>query len=572
MACVRLALVGLLLAFSCATARPAPSAGGAAACDDRPPPTYTCAQQKGWGKCGEAFMAPFCARTCGRCGDSAGNGTSAIALPALAATIASSNASATAPPPAPTATATASASTTQLGGLSGNVAEYGKVLGMSWQFMYAQRSGRLSEAPSNPIPWRSDDHLDDPVVGGFFDAGDHLKLNFPLATSLTFLAWGALEFPAAYATTGQTQAALENLRWGADYLMACHPSDNTYIAQIGEPGADHAYWGRPEEQRGPRPAYTWDASKPASDAAGAAASALASASLLFKSGDPAFAADCLDHARRLFTFASTHEGKYSASQPGPTYVYPSTQFEDDLAFAAAWLYRATGEEPYLAAARKYLQRAQYQRNYFVSWDSVFVPADILLSSLGVGPSPGVDHAWQIATFLETWQQGHNGIKFSPQGLALAPLGGWGNLRHSANAAFMMVLHAKSTNASEAAACLAWARRQVDYMLGLAGSDRSFVVGYGSNPPTHAHHRAASCPPTPAPCTYETAFNSPAPNPRVLTGALVGGPPGPSDSYQDVRSNYQTNEVAVDYNAGFTGALAGLVQLLAPSSSSGAALA
>ncbi len=42
---------------------------------------------------------------------------------------------------------------------------------------------------------------------------------------------------------------------------------------------------------------------------------------------------------------------------------------------------------------------------------------------------------------------------------------------SANAAFMMVLHAKSANASEAAGCLQWARRQVDYMLGLAGSDR-----------------------------------------------------------------------------------------------------
>ena len=66
------------------------------------------------------------------------------------------------------------------------------------------------------------------------------------------------------------------------------------------------------------------------------------------------------------------------------------------------------------------------------------------------------------------------------------------------------------------------------------------MGYGTNPPTHAHHRAASCPAAPAPCTYNNAFNSPGPNPHVLTGALVGGPPGPSDSYQDVRSNYQTN--------------------------------
>lgn len=41
--------------------------------------------------------------------------------------------------------------------------------------------------------------------GGFHDAGDHLKLNFPLATSLSFLAWGVLEFPAAYAATAQTE-------------------------------------------------------------------------------------------------------------------------------------------------------------------------------------------------------------------------------------------------------------------------------------------------------------------------------------------------------------------------------
>ena len=240
---------------------------------------------------------------------------------------------------------------------------------------------------------------------------------------------------------------------------------------------------------------------------------------------------------------------------------------------------------------------------------------------------------------------------------MAPLGGWGNCRHAANAAFMMVVHAKhAADADTRAACLGWAQKQLDYMLGLKGSDRcgpgawllvwrrwwggegggvglgraacrgaccvcratsagparhnpcpcipftprrSFVVGYGNNPPTHAHHRAASCAARPAPCTYNLAFTSAAPNPQararlaaclpfkphpscprpipqhphpvfhppalactlqVLTGALVGGPSG-RDSYKDVRSDYQSNEVAMDYNAGFTGALAGLVHLL-----------
>jgi hypothetical protein len=62
--------------------------------------------------------------------------------------------------------------------------------------------------------------------------------------------------------------------------------------------------------------------------------------------------------------------------------------------------------------------------------------------------------------------GQNGIKFSPQGLAIPPLGGWGNLRHSSNAAFMMLLHAKYTpDAATRTACIQWAKTQIDYMLG-----------------------------------------------------------------------------------------------------------
>lgn len=84
---------------------------------------------------------------------------------------------------------------------------------------------------------------------------------------------------------------------------------------------------------------------------------------------------------------------------------PLRPLQDDLAYAAAWLYRATGEEAFLTAARSYLQRAQYSRNYFVSWDAVFVPTDVLLLGLGVGPSPGVDHEYQVGEFVKTWTKG-----------------------------------------------------------------------------------------------------------------------------------------------------------------------
>lgn len=63
------------------------------------------------------------------------------------------------------------------------------------------------------------------------------------------------------------------------------------------------------------------------------------------------------------------------------------------------------------------------------------------------------------------------------------------------------------------------------MLGDAG--RSYVVGFGKNPPSHAHHRGASCTKESAPganqppCSY-TDYALPSANPNILYGALVGG--------------------------------------------------
>lgn len=66
----------------------------------------------------------------------------------------------------------------------------------------------------------------------------------------------------------------------------------------------------------------------------------------------------------------------------------------------------------------------------------------------------------------------------------------------------------------------------------------------------------SCPNRPADCDWAT-YNSPNPNGQVINGALVGGPDN-EDRYVDSRKNYVQNEVALDYNAGFQAALAGLL--------------
>merc|ERR1711994_472337 len=107
-----------------------------------------------------------------------------------------------------------------------------------------------------------------------------------------------------------------------------------------------------------------------------------------------------------------------------------------------------------------------------------------------------------------------------------------------------------------AKCDEFVDTQIGYILGDTG--RSYVVGFGENPPLRPHHRASSCrSPITSPCGDAEKYSS-APNPQILIGALVGGPDS-NDNYNDARDDYISNEVAIDYNAGFQSAVAYLAK-------------
>lgn len=71
-----------------------------------------------------------------------------------------------------------------------------QALNLSYWFYEAQRSGKLP--PGNRVPWRRDAMLGDAVVGGYHDAGDHIKHALTAAETVVFLAWSALDFQAGH--------------------------------------------------------------------------------------------------------------------------------------------------------------------------------------------------------------------------------------------------------------------------------------------------------------------------------------------------------------------------------------
>ena len=60
-----------------------------------------------------------------------------------------------------------------------------------------------------------------------------MKYTYPIAFTVTSLAWGLLEFPKGYHVAGVSDHAMASLRWGLDYLLKCKLADDKVVALVG---------------------------------------------------------------------------------------------------------------------------------------------------------------------------------------------------------------------------------------------------------------------------------------------------------------------------------------------------
>lgn len=433
---------------------------------------------------------------------------------------------------------------------------YGDALSRSLLFYELQESGKMED--DIRTNWKGDSCMNDgkdngvDLTGGWYDAGDNLKLNLPMAYTGAMLAWSYLQDKDAYVKSGQDKYMLQQLKRVNEYFIKCHTAPDEYYFQVGG-DADHSFWGAAEvvEAKMKRPSYKVTKSKGGSAVCAEAAASLATASMVFEESDPAFAAECLSHAKQLYELADAMQSDSYYDTIAGAYYKSWSGFADEMSWAGCFLYQKTGDKDYLDRAVAYSDKweKENQTDYWgykwaQSWDNVSYGARILLAQL-TGEERYAESAEQ---YLDYWTTGFNGakIKYTPKGLAW--LDSWGSLRYACNTAFMATIWAESglCTPSKVSTYEDFAKSQADYCLGSTG--RSFVCGFGVNPPTSPHHRTAS-----GVCTDNLSAD-PETNIHVLTGALVGGPDA-SDGYTDTRSDYCMNEVAVDYNAGFTGLMA-----------------
>jgi hypothetical protein len=187
------------------------------------------------------------------------------------------------------------------------------------------------------------------VHGGFHDAGDHVRFGLPQSYTAGTLGWGFYEFRDAFKKSGQEEHMIEILKYFTDTFLRCSFLDEkgdliAFCYMVGEGDLDHSYWGPPElyPPNIPRPADFATAETPGTDVCASTSAALAISYLNFIDSDPEYAKECLTVAKAQYDFAK----KYQGMSKGDGY-YTSAYYEDELAWAAVWLYACTGEMDYI---------------------------------------------------------------------------------------------------------------------------------------------------------------------------------------------------------------------------------
>jgi endoglucanase len=420
--------------------------------------------------------------------------------------------------------------------------DYGSALDAAIKFYDANRCGP-DAGKDNEFPWRGACHISDKsgaddVTGGYHDAGDHVKFGLPMCWSAAILGWALYEYPAVFASEPRKTKYLRMLKWFTDYFLKCHPTPNKFYYNVGDGNVDHGYWGPPELQ--PAGVRAVLSAPPGADVCSEAAAALALMSMNYKSIDAAYAQRCQDAAVSLYALALANAGSVATGRApdgsGGSF-YKSSSHYDDLCWGGIWLYTLTGKQTYLDSIDRWITVPNdygdnnFQKKWAPAWDDVSVFALLKMAEITGNDKYTQGVVYNLEWFRDTC------IK-TPYGLPW--LNSWAPLRYASSEAGFGYCAYKLLGYD---GFVKKGDLIIDYCLGKNPKNRSYLTGWGTNPPVHPHHRA-----------NEPVRGGPT---KGMVGALVGGP-DQGDAYTDDVTNYVQTEVTLDYNASFIFGLAGKI--------------
>ena len=402
--------------------------------------------------------------------------------------------------------------------------------------------------------------------GGWHDAGDYGRyiVNSGITTSSLLWAWELYQtnlrrIPLDIPESGRpTPDILSEARWNLDWMLTLEDEDGgVWHKQTSEgfPG-----FIMPQDDKLPSQIIGTGRGPFKSTCATAdLAATAAQAARLYKPYDAAFSARALAAARRAWTWTERYPNVTFTNPPGvQTGVYGDSECGDERLWAAAELFRATGEAPYhryfldhYAEYREHLLslRAESWKNLSpLAWWAYYFAAD----------QKGRDaRALDVIrqTVVEAARRLTERSRRSPYHITLETADyTWGS-NGIAAAHGMQLLVAHAMQPSEPAFVEA-ARDDLDYLLGRNTFSLSWVTRVGANPYRYPHHRPSAADKNPEPWP---GLLSGGPNFKRQDPTLTKLPElPPAKVYADDQGSWASNEICINWQAALVFLVAGLL--------------
>ena len=411
---------------------------------------------------------------------------------------------------------------------------YAKLLQYSLYFYDANMCG--SAAENSAFSWRSACHTGDAVAGGFHDAGDAIKCGLTAGFTASTLGWVCYEYQDQFQQTGTMEHYQLIMNEFCDFFKASTTLSgdevSSFVYEMGDDGKDHGTWYAPEKMWDRDSSETYSVTDGASNVAAQYAAALAQNYII--SGRE----EDLTYATALYNFAAKYR-KMTYEQS----TYQDKDVQDDISWAAGWMYLATKQDDYLTENSKYTSSIN-------EWTKDYCYANASLGAAIINAE--ITGNWSYATSYI------DGIVNSNQNQFYV-MNSWGSARHNTlmQTCALVVSHHKDESGKDYSE---WAQKQMNYILGDNNANVCLVAGWNDVSATSPHHRAASNLTNSSDWHEYNSWDGDyaSSGGHILYGALCGGPTS-SDftTYQKTAKDATSNEVALDYQVGLVGAAAGL---------------
>lgn len=421
---------------------------------------------------------------------------------------------------------------------------YANALDASVKMLYLQRCGtevvdaefgHPSCHDSIATVYKTDTKID--VSGGWHDAGDYGRYIVAAAKAVADLLYAYDTAPELYGDNlgipesgNGTPDILDEVRYELEWMMKMQDQTDGGVYHKVTCDTFPGYV-MPEDETKPLIVMPKSTTATADFAA-----SMAMAYEFYKDIDADFADKCLEAGKKAYGWAIANpKVLYSNPADVVTGEYGDKATNDEIYWAKAQMYRATGDASYLdgisiAKGLDWSTVGDYGNIALLTMDGIDKTSTAYKDALGIVVSQADD-------FVEASEA-------MPYGVALESFN-WGSNMTVANAgiilatAYNLTADEKYINASTA---------QLDYLLGTNPNAMCFFTGYGTVSPLYPHHRPSMAVGKCMPGMLVGGVNSGLEDPAAEAYCSDNAP---AKCWVDNAESYSTNEITIYWNSPLT---------------------